>query len=106
MTTEAEKQKPRNPDEIRIRELKFRGSIDLGIEQQVARINNFAKSDKAVYEIHFLPRINKYRVVEYRGNGEENQPRAGTPASVMLVPGDWCVGILDAPEASSAKLGT
>ena len=82
----------RNPDELRIRELKFRGSVDLGIEQQVARINTFARSDKVRYEIHYLPRIDKYRVREWQPTqAAEGDP----PKSTMLVSADWCVGFLE-----------
>lgn len=81
----------RNPDELRIRELKFRGSVDLGIEQQVARINTFARSDKVRYEIHYLPRIDKYRVREWQPTQAEGDP----PKSTMLVSADWCVGFLE-----------
>jgi len=81
----------RNPDELRIRELKFRGSVDLGIEQQVARINTFARSDKVRYEIHYLPRIDKYRVREWQPSTPEGDP----PKSAMLVSADWCVGFLE-----------
>lgn len=86
----------RGPDEpIRMRELRFhhQGGVDLPNEQRVSRITTVERVDRPRYEIDYLPRVDKYRVKEYKPS-----QAAGKPSDVLvltfLVPGDWCLGVL------------
>lgn len=97
MTDEAPKKpapKAANPDEIAMAQLRFHGSRDMPNEQNCSRLTRDVRQDRPQYEIHYLPRIDKYRVREFKWSGADGKPEKD-PHLTFLVPGDWGVGVLE-----------